>query len=633
MVPPLDPGPLLSPAASTGPCPASPRQWPGVGGRSALPWLLPAVGLLALHLGHLLAGRRDVPALWFPPAGIGLVLAAWLGRRGVLLVMLDALLVLLQRYLSGSFAWRENIVLLVALDLGSIGLDGLEVLAAWWLYHRLAGGSRRLEDPHSATLFLFLIPGLAAGVSALLHALPLWLTGPPEVGLGRWAFHIWLGRALGLAVVAPPLLVLLTDRLVRWKLVAQEAPGERWQHCGLVPQRLQRGDRIELVGLTAGASLLGLLLTRFPGREGGDWQLWGVSFLVIVWATLRQGIRGGLATTGASAVVALSLATLTTPVGRAEVPLQLNLLAQGSAALLVTSSANWIRGKEDRYRRVIGHLPVVLYSVRGLRLGSRDRPLSAEITFLSPASQEVLGCPPEALLGGYEHWLEQVHPDDREVVCAAVAQLGRQKEPVTCEYRILGKVPAPGPATMLALSNSHVITLQPPPAPQCWVRDTLAPVYEADGTLEGWDGVVTDITEQRALAYDLRHTTSLFHALVAHLPAGIFFVHVPSGRPILVNARARQLLGQREELSVGLEHLVETYRLHRPDGTPYPADELPVTRAVRQGLKSMRDDIVVHRPDGRRLPLVTWAAPVALGDQGQAQAAVWVFEELPRAAS
>ena len=42
----------------------------------------------------------------------------------------------------------------------------------------------------------------------------------------------------------------------------------------------------------------------------------------------------------------------------------------------------------------------------------------------------------------------------------------------------------------------------------------------------------------------------------------------------------------------------------------------------------MRDDIVVHRPDGRHIPLVTWAAPLILGRNDQPDAAVWVMEDL-----
>src|SRR5205823_399979 len=135
-------------------------------------------------------------------------------------------------------------------------------------------------------------------------------------------------------------------------------------------------------------------------------------------------------------------------------------------------------------------------------------------------------------------------------------------------------------------------------------------------------------TEQRALADDLRRTTSMFNTLVSNLPAGVFFVQGPHGQPILVNARARQLLGQREDPSAGLEYLSQVYRLFKPDGTVYPADELPVCMALQHGRTTMKDDIVVHRPDGRRVPLITWAAPVQLRSRGAPDAAVWVLEDL-----
>ena len=116
---------------------------------------------------------------------------------------------------------------------------------------------------------------------------------------------------------------------------------------------------------------------------------------------------------------------------------------------------------------------------------------------------------------------------------------------------------------------------------------------------------------------------------MANLPAGVFFVQGPAGRPILVNNRARQLLGRREDASASLDHLSEVYRLFRSDGSLYPVEELPVYQALRRGVAAMRDDIVVHRPDGRRVPLVTWAAPVRLaGALGASDAAVWVLEDL-----
>src|SRR5207253_5882060 len=66
----------------------------------------------------------------------------------------------------------------------------------------------------------------------------------------------------------------------------------------------------------------------------------------------------------------------------------------------------------------------------------------------------------------------------------------------------------------------------------------------------------------------------------------------------------------------------------RADGTPYPVEELPVCQVLQRGAVSMRDDIVVHRPDGRRVPLISWAAPVDIGQTGKTDAVVWVLEDL-----
>jgi two-component system, cell cycle sensor histidine kinase and response regulator CckA len=87
------------------------------------------------------------------------------------------------------------------------------------------------------------------------------------------------------------------------------------------------------------------------------------------------------------------------------------------------------------------------------------------------------------------------------------------------------------------------------------------------------------------------------------------------------------LLGQREDLSAGVLHLSQIYRLHRPDGTEYPAEELPVAKALRLGATCRANDIVVHRADGRKIPLITWAAPIDLHNTGVPDAAVWVLED------
>ena len=51
-------------------------------------------------------------------------------------------------------------------------------------------------------------------------------------------------------------------------------------------------------------------------------------------------------------------------------------------------------------------------------------------------------------------------------------------------------------------------------------------------------------------------------------------------------------------------------------------------RLLRHGQTCTANDIIVHRPDGRRVPLFTWAAPIDLNRIGRPEAAVWVLEDL-----
>lgn len=584
------------------------------------------LALVALSLLHLTnpAAWNDLPGLWAPTAGLGLVLVAWFGGRGAWLVLAAGLLAVLQVALAGvCFAGRVD-----AITVGRTAADGLlgtaEMLTAWWAYRRLGGGARGLTDPRSAAVFVLLVPGMTAVIFAAGRAL---LDAAIVMDWGSFPqrlLQFWLSRSLGLLAVAPPLLAAATPWLVRRGLARPEMLTEKQSADAgqAAADSPTRGDWVEILGLSFGAGVMALLLAASHGRpELEGWQPWGAPLLLIVWASLRQGLRGGVLAAGVSAALPLCvLATFPAPPTHHVFLLQGNLLALCGAGLLAAAAAGWARINEARYRQVVTHVPVVVYSGR-LTPGPGGR-LIADVTLVSAASGALLGCPPEQLLGDYDQWLRRVHPEDREVVLAALAQLRRQNLPVTCEYRL-----AP-PAAPKDVAVASPAVRSPTPPPMRWVRDVLAPHFDAEGRLTGWEGVLTDVTEQRALAMDLRRITSMFHALVSNLPAGVLFVQGPTGHPILVNNRARQLLGRREDASAALEHLAEVYHLFRSDGSPYPVEELPVYRALRHGVAAMRDDIVVHRPDGRRVPLVTWAAPVRLEGAGGSDAAVWVLEDL-----
>jgi PAS domain S-box-containing protein len=629
----------------------------GVSRRRSLPSVWGAAVLIAfLFLTNPLIWTTR-SALWAPSAGLALVVVAWLGLRpAVPLLLASAGLVYLVALSRTLFGWPPGWGGAPSLVLTSADLllGVVEAPLAWWLYHAYSRGSGRLSDPRSATTFLFVIPGMVLGgfavVRTLLAALYPGLS-PGETLLGALLTR-WMERALGVLIVAPPLLVTVTPWLLHRRWIRADSWASRrhklrsgsFTEAPPLATAPRLGDWLEVIGLAIGASILCLLLLNlYTQRELFGWQLWGVQLLLILWACMRQGLRGGTlvaATAAAAPLVVLSIRQLGTDPFFVLL-LQAHLLAQCAAALLIAAAATWVRVSETGYRRVVAHIPVVIYSARMrspdpvLTLTNGDQGL-AEITLVSAASAQLLGCPAEQLLGDYSRWLARIHPDDREVVFAALAQLTRQDNPVTCEYRVILE-PGSSRRTMIPPvspppTNGARPPTPPPPTQSVprtrWLRDTLAPTRDAEGRLVGWEGVVIDINEQRTLADDLRRATSMFHALVSNLPTGVFFVQGPLGQPIFVNARARHLLGQREDPSAGLDYLSRVYRLHRPDGTPYPAEELPVYQALRAGRATVRDDIVVHRSDGRRIPLVTWAAPVHLAGRRTPDAAVWVLEDL-----
>jgi PAS domain S-box-containing protein len=528
---------------------------------------------------------------------LGLVLTLWLGPLAAALVIIDIMAV---HFISGGYGPDSPKAMVDAAIAGSC------LMLGWCFFVRLSRGSLRLNDPTSATLFLLLVPGAAVGLGAVFAAALEQAVNPTE-----FIAHRWVTNALSILAVAPPLLLTLTPWLKEAGLAPTD-PKEPADEIGTEPWTL--GEALEVSGLSLGAAILGLALTaRHVAQGQGDWLLWAILLLLTVWAGLRQGLRGSAPAAGAAAMMALVTAAQDPGhAGHSLLPLQGNLMALCSTALLVGASTGWIRASETRYRQIIGHVPIVLYSAHLFSPPTPGNPPKARVTLVGSASGQVFGRSPEEMLGDYAHWLALVHGEDREIVLAGLAQLCRQNQPVTCEYRLTEPFSVNGSSRLRG---------------DRWVRDTLSPRYGDNGRLQGWDGVAEDVTERRLLAQNLRRTSSMLHSLVANLPAGVVFVQGPSGRPTLVNARARQLLGQREDSSADVSHFPELFRLHRPDGSRYPWEELPVAQALRRGLTSMRDDIVVHRRDGRRIPLVAWAAPVVLEESGRNDAAVWVLED------
>jgi diguanylate cyclase (GGDEF)-like protein/PAS domain S-box-containing protein len=128
---------------------------------------------------------------------------------------------------------------------------------------------------------------------------------------------------------------------------------------------------------------------------------------------------------------------------------------------------------EARYRALVEHIPAVTY------IDAVDEVSSA--VYMSPQVERMLGYAPEEWLVDPLFFLKILHPGDRERVLAENERTNRSGEPFDMEYRLIAR-------------DGRTV----------WVRDEAVLVKDGDRPLY-WQGVMTDVTERKALEDRLRY--------------------------------------------------------------------------------------------------------------------------------
>jgi two-component system sensor histidine kinase/response regulator len=124
-----------------------------------------------------------------------------------------------------------------------------------------------------------------------------------------------------------------------------------------------------------------------------------------------------------------------------------------------------LREAAERYRTLVDHLPVAVY------LQAADERQTA--LYFSPQLERLTGFRPEEALARPPdwHWIETIHPDDRERVLQEDERTVAAGEPFHMEYRYLRK------------DGSYV-----------WVLDECVPVRDDTGQVVAWQGVLLDVS-------------------------------------------------------------------------------------------------------------------------------------------
>ena len=168
------------------------------------------------------------------------------------------------------------------------------------------------------------------------------------------------------------------------------------------------------------------------------------------------------------------------------------------------------------------------------------------------------------------------------------------------------------------------------PSWQRWFENRVYP------SATGVSILVTEITERKRaeaereqLLQELAIERAQFESVLQQMPAGVMIADATSGKLVLTNEQAKQIVGYAYEQSLNLAEYDEIvpFQGFGSEGQPYQAADYPLMRSLQKGETISNEEIEFQRSDGRRIVINANSAPIVDAD-GQIVAAVVVFQDV-----
>ncbi|MBN2651772.1 MAG: PAS domain S-box protein [Spirochaetales bacterium] len=126
-----------------------------------------------------------------------------------------------------------------------------------------------------------------------------------------------------------------------------------------------------------------------------------------------------------------------------------------------------------------------------------------------------------------------------------------------------------------------------------------------------------DITSQKRIESELinkkadfQKQNELLSSLLDNLSCGVFMVEAPSGKPLLANSAAKNLLGKGILPDCTKENLSQVYDAYRLGSSEaYPVEQMPIVKGM-YGEFSHIDDMIISHPDGLNVTLEVFGTPI-----------------------
>lgn len=156
---------------------------------------------------------------------------------------------------------------------------------------------------------------------------------------------------------------------------------------------------------------------------------------------------------------------------------------------------------------------------------------------------------------------------------------------------------------------------------------SMSPLLD-DGRVAGSVGVWHDTTDLEQVLAELEGERRRLGVVVEQMPDGVVIAEAPTGRIVLMNQRARQLLETDSAFTPTARELLRyPQQGFHPDGRPYIPDEYPLVRSIQSGEVVSGEEMTLKRADGSQVVLSINSGPIC-GRAGEVVAAVVTLDDI-----